>query len=67
MLGIKNIIFDLGGVILNLDNRLTEVAFLNLGVKISGNISAMDSPLLFLKNMKSDESTTGGSSTRSGN
>jgi putative hydrolase of the HAD superfamily len=33
MLGIKNIIFDLGGVILNLDNRLTEVAFLNLGVK----------------------------------
>jgi len=27
MQGIKNIIFDLGGVILNLDNRRTEDAF----------------------------------------
>ena len=33
MEGIKNIIFDLGGVILNLDNRRTEEAFINLGVK----------------------------------
>ena len=33
MQGIKNIIFDLGGVIINLDNRLTEEAFTNLGVK----------------------------------
>jgi|SRR6185312_3620220 len=33
MRGIKNIIFDLGGVILNLDNRRTEDAFTNLGVK----------------------------------
>jgi glucose-1-phosphatase len=33
MEGIKNIIFDLGGVILNLDNRRTEEAFTNLGVK----------------------------------
>lgn len=33
MRGIKNIIFDLGGVILNLDNRRTEDALTNLGVK----------------------------------
>src|ERR1700744_1009590 len=33
MQGIRNIIFDLGGVILNLDNRRTEEAFVNLGVK----------------------------------
>src|SRR5271166_3953749 len=33
MLGIKNIIFDLGGVIINLDNRRTEEAFNALGVK----------------------------------
>jgi HAD superfamily hydrolase (TIGR01509 family) len=33
MQGIKNIIFDLGGVILNLDNKRTEEAFAKLGVK----------------------------------
>ncbi len=33
MQGVKNIIFDLGGVIINLDNRRTEEAFTNLGVK----------------------------------
>jgi HAD superfamily hydrolase (TIGR01509 family) len=33
MQGIKNIIFDLGGVILNLDNKRTEEAFTQLGVK----------------------------------
>jgi HAD superfamily hydrolase (TIGR01509 family) len=33
MHGIKNIIFDLGGVILNLDNQRTEDAFVALGVK----------------------------------
>lgn len=33
MQGIKNIIFDLGGVIINLDNQLTEKAFTQLGVK----------------------------------
>lgn len=33
MKGIKNIIFDLGGVIINLDNRRTEDAFTALGVK----------------------------------
>lgn len=33
MQGVKNIIFDLGGVILNLDNRRTEDAFVSLGVK----------------------------------
>jgi putative hydrolase of the HAD superfamily len=33
MQGIKNIIFDLGGVILNLDNQRTEDAFIGLGVK----------------------------------
>jgi HAD superfamily hydrolase (TIGR01509 family) len=33
MQGVKNIIFDLGGVILNLDNRRTEEAFAKLGVK----------------------------------
>jgi HAD superfamily hydrolase (TIGR01509 family) len=33
MNGIKNIIFDLGGVIINLDNRRTEEAFTTLGVK----------------------------------
>lgn len=33
MKGVKNIVFDLGGVILNLDNRLTENAFTSLGVK----------------------------------
>ena len=31
--GIQNIIFDLGGVIINLDNKLTEKAFVDLGVK----------------------------------
>lgn len=36
MVGIKNIIFDLGGVILNLDNRRTEEAFIRLGVKQIG-------------------------------
>jgi putative hydrolase of the HAD superfamily len=30
---IKNIIFDLGGVLINLDNKLTERAFVDLGVK----------------------------------
>ncbi|HET6254388.1 MAG TPA: HAD family phosphatase [Puia sp.] len=33
MKGIRNIIFDLGGVIINLDNRRTEDAFTALGVK----------------------------------
>jgi HAD superfamily hydrolase (TIGR01509 family) len=33
MKGIKNIIFDLGGVILNIDNKLTGEAFLKLGVR----------------------------------
>jgi putative hydrolase of the HAD superfamily len=33
MQGIKNIIFDLGGVIINLDNQLTEDAFVALGAK----------------------------------
>ncbi|HXB96284.1 MAG TPA: HAD family phosphatase [Puia sp.] len=33
MRGIKNIIFDLGGVILNLDNRRTEEALTHLGLK----------------------------------
>ena len=31
--GIKNIIFDLGGVLLNLDYQLTKDAFVSLGVK----------------------------------
>jgi HAD superfamily hydrolase (TIGR01509 family) len=31
--GIKNIIFDLGGVLLNLDYQLTKEAFVRLGVK----------------------------------
>lgn len=31
--GIKNIIFDLGGVILNLDFSLTKTAFINLGIE----------------------------------
>jgi putative hydrolase of the HAD superfamily len=30
---IKNIIFDLGGVLINLDNKLTEKAFVELGAK----------------------------------
>lgn len=33
MQGINNIIFDLGGVILNLDNQLTEDAFVSMGAK----------------------------------
>jgi len=33
MNGIKNIIFDLGGVIINLDNQLTEDAFIALGTQ----------------------------------
>ena len=33
MQGVKNIIFDLGGVILNLDNQRTESAFTAMGVK----------------------------------
>lgn len=33
MKGIKNIIFDLGGVIINLDNQLTENAFIALGTR----------------------------------
>ncbi|HEV2353381.1 MAG TPA: HAD family phosphatase [Puia sp.] len=36
MKGIRNIIFDLGGVIINLDNRRTEQAFISLGVKDFG-------------------------------
>src|SRR5216684_3820978 len=32
MQGIKNIIFDLGGVIINLDNQRTEDAFVAMGV-----------------------------------
>lgn len=34
---IKNIIFDLGGVLINLDNKLTERAFVDLGVKDFAN------------------------------
>jgi putative hydrolase of the HAD superfamily len=33
MQGIKNIIFDLGGVIINLNNQLTENAFVSMGAK----------------------------------
>ena len=33
MQAIKNIIFDLGGVLINLDNKLTEKAFVELGAK----------------------------------
>ncbi len=33
MKGIKNIIFDLGGVIINLDNKRTEDAFVTLGAR----------------------------------
>jgi FMN phosphatase YigB (HAD superfamily) len=33
MQGIKNIIFDLGGVIINLDNQHTEDAFVSMGVR----------------------------------
>src|SRR5579872_2922248 len=33
MQGIRNIIFDLGGVIINLDNKRTEDAFVRLGAK----------------------------------
>lgn len=33
MQGVKNIIFDLGGVIINLDNQRTEDAFTAMGVK----------------------------------
>jgi putative hydrolase of the HAD superfamily len=33
MQGIKNIIFDLGGVIINLNNQLTEDAFLSMGAR----------------------------------
>jgi len=33
MRGIKNIIFDLGGVIINLDNQRTTDAFVSLGLK----------------------------------
>lgn len=33
MKGIENIIFDLGGVIINLNNKLTENAFVKLGAK----------------------------------
>ena len=36
MEGIKNIIFDLGGVIINLDNKRTEDAFLALGASDFG-------------------------------
>lgn len=31
--GVKHIIFDLGGVLLNIDYKLTEQAFVNLGIK----------------------------------
>jgi glucose-1-phosphatase len=36
--GIKHIIFDLGGVLLNLDYSLTEKAFINAGVKNFGEL-----------------------------
>ena len=31
--GIKHIIFDLGGVLLNIDYNLTEKAFIDAGIK----------------------------------
>ncbi|MBS1589475.1 MAG: HAD family phosphatase [Bacteroidetes bacterium] len=36
--GIKHILFDLGGVLINLDYNRTEQAFVNLGIKNFGNI-----------------------------
>src|SRR6266700_1056341 len=37
---IKNIIFDLGGVILNIDFKKTETAFINLGIENFGELFA---------------------------
>ena len=49
---IQNIIFDLGGVIINLDNKLTEKALLDLGAKDFSNISDMVLQLPFSAIMK---------------
>jgi HAD superfamily hydrolase (TIGR01549 family) len=39
---IKNIIFDLGGVFMNLDFKLTEQAFVELGIKEFNSMSRQD-------------------------
>jgi len=44
--GIKHIIFDLGGVILNIDYKLTEQAFIDAGIK--------DFPVLYSQLQQSD-------------
>ena len=62
MTGIKNIIFDLGGVIINLDNRKTEEAFTALGVKNSGNTSVTASLPPSFRTMRSAGSATRNSS-----
>src|SRR5215469_665436 len=48
--GIKHIIFDLGGVILNIDQSLTEKAFIQLGIENFTSIySALGQSELFDK------------------
>jgi len=47
MQGITKYHFDLGGVIINLDNQLTETLFVSMGAKPFGSISGMVMPLPF--------------------
>lgn len=49
MQGIKNIIFDLGGVLLNLDMQKTEAAFTNMGVKDFKSLFALGHAASFFK------------------
>jgi glucose-1-phosphatase len=49
MQGIQNIIFDLGGVLLNLDIQKTEDAFVNMGVKDFKNLFALGHAASFFK------------------
>jgi HAD superfamily hydrolase (TIGR01509 family) len=49
MQGIQNIIFDLGGVLLNLDMQKTEDAFLQMGVKNFKDLFALGHAASFFK------------------
>ena len=46
---VKNIIFDLGGVLINLDYQLTRKAFEDLGVKDFDAFIPSMQPTLYLK------------------
>ena len=61
MENVKNIIFDLGGVIMEIDVKQTMKAFSGLEFRILNNISVMVSPLLSSVITKPEGSPTGSS------